>query len=163
LEPRLNQGFAAPETPITEDELTRLLERLGEQEFGGSESATLGAVAEATGADLADLGAILHGMRAEERAAERAWRFSDETEQRDIDVEPRRPVRYGRRAAAVGEDSPDEEPVEEFIEPVVGRREQEQIAKRLRESRNWMMITTVAFLFVMFVLLALLPIFIAAR
>lgn len=51
---------------MSDAEVRTLLERLGSKEFGGSESATVGAVVEATGADLATVGRLLAEIRKED-------------------------------------------------------------------------------------------------
>lgn len=48
---------------LSDSEVRTLLERLGSVEFGGSEDATLGAVVEATGSDVATVGRLLAEIR----------------------------------------------------------------------------------------------------
>ena len=49
--------------PLSDAEVRTLLERLGSAEFGGLETATLGAIVEATGSDLTTVGRLLAGIR----------------------------------------------------------------------------------------------------
>lgn len=51
---------------LTDGEVRTLLERLGSREFGGSESATVGAVVEATGSDPTTVGRLLAEIRKED-------------------------------------------------------------------------------------------------
>ncbi len=50
---------------MSDAEVRTLLERLGSKEFGGSESATVGAVVEATGTDVEIVGRLLAEIRKE--------------------------------------------------------------------------------------------------
>lgn len=52
--------------PLSDAEVQTLLERLGAHEFGGPETATLGAVVEATGSDAATVGRLLAEVRKED-------------------------------------------------------------------------------------------------
>ena len=52
--------------PLSDAEVRTLLERLGSREFGGPESATVGAVVEATGSDAATVGRLLAEIRKED-------------------------------------------------------------------------------------------------
>lgn len=49
--------------PLSDAEVRTLLERLGSQEFGGPETATLGALVEATGSDVTTVGRFLAEIR----------------------------------------------------------------------------------------------------
>ncbi len=51
---------------LTADETRDLLERLGEQEFGGSENPTVGSIVEATGSDAVTVGRLLAEIRNED-------------------------------------------------------------------------------------------------
>lgn len=51
---------------LTDEEVRGLLERLNAREFGGSENATVGAVVEATGADVTVVGRLLAEIRKED-------------------------------------------------------------------------------------------------
>lgn len=52
--------------PLSDAEVRTLLERLGSQEFGSSENATIGAVIEATGSDPVTVGRLLAEIRKED-------------------------------------------------------------------------------------------------
>jgi hypothetical protein len=52
--------------PLSDAEVRTLLERLGSREFGGPESATVGAVVEATGSDAETVGRLLAEIRKED-------------------------------------------------------------------------------------------------
>ena len=52
--------------PLSDQEVHELLDRLGAKEFGGSEQATIGAVAEATGSDAVTIGRLLAEIRKED-------------------------------------------------------------------------------------------------
>jgi hypothetical protein len=139
LESRFNQERTPAQTPLTEDELTRLLERLGEGEFCESGTTTIGAVAEATGASVADLAAMLQDLRKEDRATEQVMRSWDAPYEVEVDAPPRRRT-FGKRAAAVEEEYLPAPP-----EQAVDAAEQRQELERIRDSRAWMIRTTLVF------------------
>lgn len=84
--------------PLSDAEVRNLLERLGSQEFGGPETATLGAVAEATGSDPTTVGRLLAEIRKGEFEKKFGLQLQDhgqriETlEERTKRLEPKPPV-----------------------------------------------------------------------
>lgn len=84
--------------PLSDAEVRNLLERLGSQEFGGPETATLGVVAEATGSDPTAVGRLLAEIRKGEFEKKFGLQLQDhgqriETlEERTKRLEPKPPV-----------------------------------------------------------------------
>jgi hypothetical protein len=83
--------------PLTDDEVRDLLERLGSKEFGGSDQATVGAVVEATGADVQTVGSLLAQIRKEDFQERFGLRLEEHEVRIDsLETKVRRPLPHVR-------------------------------------------------------------------